>query len=163
MRMLIPLLIKYPRLVQEVDADLSRTMDDLLVAQDDAYMGDVSVLIAEEGQVARLGLLQEIHQLAFLHLLRGIAGEKESAQTGADLHQSRTIDAKCRAATPEIGSAEEHFGIVHHYFGMEYIGHLNSLGMRLIKWRAQSQELALVFRYGFINKVFLSRCCSLPR
>ena len=70
MRMLIPLLIKYPRLVQEVDADLSRTMDDLLVAHDDAYVGDVAVLVAEESQVAGLGLLQEIHQLAFLHLLR---------------------------------------------------------------------------------------------
>ena len=70
MRMLIPLLIKYPRLIQIIDADLARAVDDLLVAHNDAYMGDDTVLIAEEGQVARLRLLQEIHQLAFFHLLR---------------------------------------------------------------------------------------------
>ena len=67
--MLISLLIKYPRLVEVVDANLPRRMDDLLVAHNDAHMGDDTVLIAEEGQVTRLRLLQEIHQLTFLYLL----------------------------------------------------------------------------------------------
>ena len=69
MRMLIPLLIKYTRLVEEVDAYLSRGVDDLLVAHEDAYMRDSSILIAEKGQVAGAGFLQEIHQIATSHLL----------------------------------------------------------------------------------------------
>ena len=69
MRVLIPLLIKYPRLVKVVDAYLSRGVDDLLVAHEDAYMRDSSILVAEEGQVAGAGFLQEIHQIATSHLL----------------------------------------------------------------------------------------------
>ena len=72
-------LIKYPRLVQKVNADLPRAMDDLFIAHHDAHVGNVAVLVAEESQVAGLGLLQEVHQFAFFDLLRGIAGEKESA------------------------------------------------------------------------------------
>ena len=86
--MLVRLLVEDARLVQKVDADLPRAVDDLFATHDDAHVGDDAVLIAEEGQVARQGFLQEIHQLAFLHLLRGIAGEEESAQAGADLGQA---------------------------------------------------------------------------
>ena len=61
MRMLIPLFIKYSCLVQIVNTHLARAMDDLLIAHDDAHVGDDAVLVAEEGQVAGLCLLQEIH------------------------------------------------------------------------------------------------------
>ena len=88
MRVLIPLLIKYPRLVKVVDAYLSRGVDDLLVAHEDAYMGDSSILVTEKGQVAGAGFLQEIHQIAASHLLRGIAGEEQATQAGANLHQA---------------------------------------------------------------------------
>ena len=70
MRVLVFHLIKYPSLVQIVDADLSRAMDDLLVAHDDAHVGDVAVFFTEESQVTGKRLLQEIHQLAFFDLLR---------------------------------------------------------------------------------------------
>ena len=60
-RMHIPLLIKYACLVQEVDADFARSMDDLLIADDDADMGNGAVFVAEESKVARLGFLEEIH------------------------------------------------------------------------------------------------------
>ena len=88
MRMLIPLLIKYTRLVQVVNAHLPRAVDDLLVAHDDAHMGDVSVLLAEESEVTGLGLLQEIHQFTFLNLLRCIAWQSQSCKLGAHLHQT---------------------------------------------------------------------------
>ena len=88
MRMLIPLLIKYTRLIEEVDADLSRGVDDLLVAHEDAYMRDSSILIAEKSQISGAGFLQEIHQIAASHLLRGIAGEEQATQAGANLHQA---------------------------------------------------------------------------
>ena len=78
MRVFTLFLVKYTSLVQVVDADLPRAVDDLFVAHDDAYMGDDAVLIAEEGQVARLCLLKEIHQVAALHLLRGIAGQDKT-------------------------------------------------------------------------------------
>ena len=48
MRVLVFLLIKYPCLVEVVDADLARTVDDLFVAHDDAHMGDDAVLVTEE-------------------------------------------------------------------------------------------------------------------
>lgn len=57
----IPLLIKYACLVQEVDADFARSMDDLLIADDDADMSDGTVFVAEESKVARLGFLEEIY------------------------------------------------------------------------------------------------------
>ena len=68
-RVRIQLLIKYTRLVEVIDADFARGMDDLLVADDDAYMGDVVVFVAKESKVARLGFLQEIDQLAAADLL----------------------------------------------------------------------------------------------
>lgn len=61
MRVLVLLLVEDTRLVQIVDADLPRAVDDLLVAHDDAHVGDVAVFIAEESKVARQCLLQEIH------------------------------------------------------------------------------------------------------
>ena len=48
MCVLVFLLIKYSCLVQEINADLSRTVDDLFVAHDDAHMGDDTVLITEK-------------------------------------------------------------------------------------------------------------------
>ncbi len=48
MRVLVFLLIKNPCLVEVVDADLTRAVDDLFVAQNDAHMGDVAVLLAKE-------------------------------------------------------------------------------------------------------------------
>ena len=107
MRMLVPLLVEYACLVQVVDADLPRAVDDLLVAHDDAHMGDVTVLIAEEGQVAGLGLLQEIHQIAFFDLLRGVPGEEQAGHTGADLHHARAVDTHRSAATPKVRCAEQ--------------------------------------------------------
>ena len=88
MRVLVLLLVEDSRLVKEVDTHLSRGVDDLFVAHHDAYMGDATVLVAEESQVAGLGLLQEIHQFATGDLLVGVAGEEESAQAGADLRQA---------------------------------------------------------------------------
>ena len=88
MRVLVLLLVEDARLVKEVDTHLSRGVDDLFVAHHDAYMGDAAVLVAKERQVAGLCLLQEIHQFAASDLLVGIAGEEESAQSGADLRQA---------------------------------------------------------------------------
>ena len=48
MRVLVFLLIKYPCLVEVVDADLARAVDDLFVAHDDAHMGDVAVFFTKE-------------------------------------------------------------------------------------------------------------------
>ena len=88
MRMLISLLIEYARLVEVVDAYLPRGVNDALVAHEDAYMRDSSILIAEKGQISGAGFLQEIHQIAASHLLRGIAGEEQATQAGANLHQA---------------------------------------------------------------------------
>ena len=145
MRMLVFLLIKYSCLIQEIDADLSGTVDDLFVAHDDAHMGDDAVLITEESQVARLRLLQEIHQLALPYLLRGIARQKESRHAGADLYQARAVDAHGSTASPKVGSAEQQFGIIHHHLWMEFCGHFNGIGVWLIKRCAKSQKLAIVF------------------
>ena len=68
-RVHIALLIKYARLVQIIDADFARCVDDLLVADDDADMGDGAVFVAEESQVAGLCLLKEINQFAAIDLL----------------------------------------------------------------------------------------------
>ena len=59
--MLPSFLIKYSSLVQKVDANLPRGMDNLLVFHDDAYMGNAAIFVAEESQIAGLGFLQEIH------------------------------------------------------------------------------------------------------
>ena len=98
--MFVPLLIKYTRLVKIVDADLAGRMDDALVAHHNAHVGNAPILVAKEGEVAGLCLLQEIHQVATPHLLRGITGEKESAQAGADLHQAGAVDAESGAPAP---------------------------------------------------------------
>ena len=69
MRVFVPLLIENARLVEEIDADLSRSVDDSVVSHDDAHMADGAAVFAEKGQVARLCFLKEIHQLAAFHLL----------------------------------------------------------------------------------------------
>lgn len=69
------LLIKYACLVEVVDADLAGGVDDLFVTDEDTHMGDVAVFVAKESEVARLRLLEEIHHLAALGLLRGVARE----------------------------------------------------------------------------------------
>lgn len=61
MRVLVRLFVEDTRLVQVVDADLTRAVDDLLIVHDDAYMRDDAVLVAEEGEVAGLRLLKEIY------------------------------------------------------------------------------------------------------
>ena len=67
--MLVPLLIENAALVEVVDADLARGMDDAFRVEHHAHMDDMAILVAEKGQVARLDLGQEIDQLAFLDLL----------------------------------------------------------------------------------------------
>lgn len=57
MRVLVLLLVEDTRLVQIVDADLPRTVDDLLVAHDDAHMGNVAVFLSKESKVTGLCLL----------------------------------------------------------------------------------------------------------
>ena len=69
MRVHIALLIKYARLVQIIDADFARGVNDLLVANDDAHVGDGAVFVAEKSQVARLRFLKEINQFAAIDLL----------------------------------------------------------------------------------------------
>lgn len=65
----IALLIKYTGLVQIIDAYFARGMNDLLIANDDADMGDDAVFVAEESQVARLRFLKKINQFAAIDLL----------------------------------------------------------------------------------------------
>ena len=86
--MLVLVLVENSRLVEEVDADFARCVDDLFAIHNDAYVGDTSVLVAEESQVAGLRLLQEIHQIATGDLLVGVAGKKETAQSCADLREA---------------------------------------------------------------------------
>lgn len=74
MRMFVPFLVEDARLVEVVDAHLTRGMDDALVVKHHAHVYDLTVLVAEEGQVARLDFWQEIHQFAFFDLLGGVAG-----------------------------------------------------------------------------------------
>lgn len=69
MRVHIALLIKYTGLVQIIDADFARGMNDLLIANDDADMGDDAVFVAEEGEVAGLCFLKKINQFAAIDLL----------------------------------------------------------------------------------------------
>lgn len=88
MRMLIPFLIEDTRLVEEINADLAGGMDNLLVAHNDTYMGNLTFLVAEESQISDAGFLEEIHQLATLDLLRGIAGEEQAAHSGTDLYKA---------------------------------------------------------------------------
>ena len=83
MRVHIALLIKYTGLVQIIDADFSRGMNDLLVANDDADMGDDAVFVAEEGEVAGLCFLKEINQFAAIDLLRGVAWQEQTRAAGA--------------------------------------------------------------------------------
>ena len=73
MRVLVALLVEDACLVEKVDADFAGGVDDLLVAHNDAHMGDVAVFVAEKSQVARACFLQKIDQLATFHLLRGVA------------------------------------------------------------------------------------------
>ena len=57
MRVFVLFLVEDTRLVKVVDADLPRTVDDPLVAHDDAHMGNVAVFLSEESKVAGLCLL----------------------------------------------------------------------------------------------------------
>ena len=87
-RVQIALLIKYARLIQIIDADFARGMNDLLIANDDADMGDDAVFVAEEGEVAGLCFLKEINQFAAIDLLRGVAGQEQTRTAGAKLHEA---------------------------------------------------------------------------
>ena len=106
MRVLVFLLIKYTCLVKVVDANLPGAMDDLLVAHDDAHMGDMTILLAEESQITGQRFLQEIHQITFFDLLRGVAGKEKPTQAGTDLHHARTVDAHRGATAPKIRCAK---------------------------------------------------------
>ena len=81
--MFIPFPVEDTRLVEEIDAHLARSVDDLFVAEEDADVGDAAVFVAEEREVAGLCFLEEIDQLATFHLLRRIAREEETSRAGA--------------------------------------------------------------------------------
>lgn len=108
------LLIKYACLVEVVDADLAGGVDDLFVTDEDAHMGDASLVVAEEGEVAGLRLLEEIHHLAALGLLRGIAGKEQTCIAGANLYEARTVDAHHCATAPKVRNAQEFLGVGDH-------------------------------------------------
>ncbi len=119
MGVLVQLLVENAGLVEVVDADLSGAMKNLLVANEDADMGDRAVFGAEESQVTWQRLLQEINELATSDLLGGIARKVEARHSGANLYKAGTVDAKSRAATPEIWRAEQFLCIFNHDFCIE--------------------------------------------
>ena len=100
MRMLVPFLVENAGLVEVVDADLARGVKDALVVEHHAHMDDLAILVAEESQVARLDLGQEIYQLANFDLIGGIAWKELACRTSAKLHEAAAVDAKDAASTP---------------------------------------------------------------
>ena len=61
MRVLVLFLVKDAGLVEVVDANLAGGVDDAFRVEHDAYVDDVAVLVAEESEVTRLDLGQEVH------------------------------------------------------------------------------------------------------
>ena len=100
MGMLIAGFIEYARLIEKIDAYLAGGMDNTFGVEHHAHMDNMSVLVAEEGQVAGLNLREEIHQFAFLNLLRRVAWKELACGTGAKLHKTAAVDAKNASATP---------------------------------------------------------------
>ena len=68
-RVLVLLLVEDARLVEVVDADLPRGVDNTFIVEHHAHMDNLAFFVAEESQVARLDFRQEVHQLALLDLL----------------------------------------------------------------------------------------------
>ena len=99
-RVLVLLLVEDAGLVEVVDADLSRGMEDAFAVDHHAHVDDLPILVAEEGQVARLDLGKEIHQVALFDLLGGVAGEELACCTGTELHETTAVDAKDAATAP---------------------------------------------------------------
>ena len=114
MRVLIPFLVEDAGLVEVVDADLTRGVDDALAIKHDTHVNDFAFLIAEKGQVAGLDLGQEIHQLTLMDLLRSIAGKHFACCSGAELDETTAIDAENRPTTPKIGSVQHLLGKIQH-------------------------------------------------
>ena len=98
--MFVPLFIKDARLVEVVDANLSGSVDDALVVEHHAHMDNLSVFVAEKGQVSRLDLWQEINQLAFFDLFGGITGKELAGSAGAKLDKPAAVDAENTPSTP---------------------------------------------------------------
>ncbi len=104
MRVLVTFLIEYASLVEVIDANLARGVNDAFCVEHHAYMNDAAFLVAEKCQVTGLDFRQEIHQLAFVDLLGCVAGKEFACRTGTELYEAAAVDAEDAAAAPEIWS-----------------------------------------------------------
>ena len=144
MRVHIALLIKYTGLVQIIDADFSRGMNDLLVANDDADMGDDAVFVAEEGEVAGLCFLKEINQFAAIDLLRGVAWQEQTRAAGTKLHEARAVDAHHGAAAPKVWRAKKFTGVVNHGLWQESLRHFGGTFSGFKQRRPEGNDFVFV-------------------
>jgi len=132
MRMLVPFLVEDAGLVEVVDADLARGMEDALAVEHHAHMDDLAFLVAEESQVAGLYLGKEIHQLAFFDLVGGVAGQQLACRTGAELHEAAAVDAEDAAATPQIRDVQH------------FLAELRHQGRRELRWVLHGEIVGLI-------------------
>ena len=101
--------------VEGVEADHAGGVDDVAVAGGYADVDDFAFGVVEEGQVAAADVAY-FHGGANCGLLGGVAGETDSALAEDHLNQTRAVDARLGAATPEVGCAQELHGSLHGVF-----------------------------------------------
>ena len=114
MRILAFIGIEDSGVVEFVDAHLPGGMDDFARTTDHAHMDDSTLLVLEEGQVADLSLGGKVQWLPQLHLLRGVTRNQHTYTLVYQLGETRAVDARRRASTPEIGGSEEAKGKLQH-------------------------------------------------
>ncbi len=151
MGMLVAFLVEDARLVEVVDADLPRGVEDAFGVEHHAHVDDVPFLVAEERQVAGLDLGKEIHQFALFDLLGGVTGKELASRPSAELHKSAAVDAEEGAAAPKVRCPEHLLCEVEHHRRGEGLRYGGGEVVRLIQQRADGEVLPLMIEDGPVD------------
>ena len=98
-------------MVERVDADFAAGVQDLLIFQQQAHTCTMRPsALSKKARVTGPGLGHEVHRLAHMNLLVGVAGELYAYQTVKLLHEARAINTEQGFASPEVRRFQVHEG-----------------------------------------------------
>ena len=110
--------------VKAVDTDFPVGMDDLIVAEQYAYVDDIPLIIVEKGEVASGSFLNKANELPYFSLLLGCARQLYAIELKGSLHQGGIINTEGGLSTCEVRHVEVLQSGRHNTFAGHFLGGL---------------------------------------
>ena len=90
--------------VEGVDAHRPAGVQDSVVVEHNAHMGNSTLFVVKKSEVAFERLLEKVDQTALAGLLAGVAKQADAGHSEGNLGESAAVDAKGTAPAPEVGT-----------------------------------------------------------